>query len=195
MWRVGSSLCQVGCFFLAPVLSTCRTGASLPQDIWDRSPTTRDRTCVPRIARWTFSFKICLFAFIFGCAASLLLRTAFPVAERGGILLLRSTGCRPVGFRNRGPWALQSRLRSCVHWISCSAACGICLDPGLSPCTCFGRQILHHQLGSPKAVVLEVKSQSSYRAGSLLEMHIFRSHPGPADPSLKLSGVRPSHQL
>ena len=186
---MGSALCQVGCFFLAPVLSTCRAGASLPQDIWDRSPTTRDRTCVPRIARWTFSFKIYLL--LFPVVLHLCCCAQLAPWRKGGDF--SCCGAQAVGLWASGIGTCG--LYSAGFVVVCTVACGICLDPGLSPCTCFDRQILNHQLGSPKAVTLEVKSQSSCRAGSLLEMHIFRSHPGPADPSLKLSGVRPSHQL
>ena len=102
----------MGYFVPAPVLSSCRAGASLPHDMWNHSPPTRDRTCVPRIARRIFSFKIYVFAFIFGCAPSLLLRTGFPRGGEQGLLLWRAAS-RPVGFSNQGLWALRCGLSGC----------------------------------------------------------------------------------
>ena len=63
---------------------------------------------------------------------------AFPVAESGDF----SCGAQPLGL-----WA--SVIGACglhsagsgamVHWRSCSAACGIFLDPGLNPYPCTGK--------------------------------------------------------
>ena len=48
------------------------------------------------------------------------------------LLLLQNTGSRHVGFS------------SCGLWASCSAACGIFPDQGLTHVPCIGRQILNH---------------------------------------------------
>ena len=63
---------------------------------------------------------------------------AFPVVESRDF----SCGAQPLGL-----WA--SVIRACglygagsvvaVHWSSCSAACGIFLDPGLNLCPCTGK--------------------------------------------------------
>ena len=45
-----------------------------------------------------FSFKLYLFAFTFGCAASLLLHTGFPCGREQGLLLQWRTASRPGGF-------------------------------------------------------------------------------------------------
>ena len=48
------------------------------------------------------------------------------------------------GLSSFGSWALEYRLSSCGHGLSCSSACGILLDQGLNPC------LLHwHEDSSP----------------------------------------------
>ena len=47
------------------------------------------------------------------------------------------------GLSSCGSWALENRLSSVAHGLSCSAACGIFLDQGLNLCP------LHWQVDSP----------------------------------------------
>ena len=88
--------------------------------------------------------------FIFGFIGSSLLCVAFSsCGEQGllfvavhGLLLLRRTGSRHAGFSSCGSQALERRLGSVAHGLSCSVACGIFLDQGSNPCP------LHWQVDS-----------------------------------------------
>ena len=90
--------------------------------------------------------------FIFGCAGSSLLRWLFSscgvwlfssgsaCASHGWLLLLQSVGCRQAGFSSRNTGCsspahgLSSTGSVVVHELSCSTACGIFPDRGLTPC-------------------------------------------------------------
>ena len=118
---------------------------------------------------------IYLFVF-FGCVGSLLLHTGFLELWRAGATLCCSErvfhcggfsrcGARALGTRasvvvarglsSCGFPALEHRLSSCVHGLSCSAACGIFPDQGSNPCPLHWQvdfQPLCHK-GSPDHMV------------------------------------------
>ena len=110
-----------------------------------------DFQCFPAIwFRWFF-FKLFICLFYFDCAGPSLLCAGFLGLWQAGaahqlrcmgfsrqqLLLLQSTGSRACGIQQL--WRAGSRLRmlrSCVHGLSCSEACGIFRDQGselLSP--------------------------------------------------------------
>ena len=103
--------------------------------------------------------------FIFGCIGSLLLRVGFSQLQRVGATLRcgsRASHCSGFsccvawaigaqtsvvaarGLSSYGSRALECRLSSCVHGLSCSAACGIFLDRARTCVPCIGRQIFNH---------------------------------------------------
>ena len=92
-----------------------------------------------------FSFFKIFYLFL-GCVGSLLLHVQQQislVAASWGLLSscgVRASHCG-VLFQT---WALEHRLSSCVHRLSCSAAYGIFLDSGWNPCLLNGRWILYH---------------------------------------------------
>ena len=107
-----------------------------------------------------FFFKFCLF--IFGCAGSSFLHrfslvvaseahsvavprflslVAFLAGEQG-LWGTQASVAGARGLSSCSSWALEHRAVVVVHRLSCSPACGIFLDQGLS--YCIGRQILCH---------------------------------------------------
>ena len=99
-------------------------------------------------------FKNLFILFIFGCIGSSLMRWLSLVAASRGyslllcagfslrwLLLLQSTGSRCAnlvavasGLSSCGLRALERRLSSLVHGLSCSEACGIFPDQGSNLC-------------------------------------------------------------
>ena len=99
---------------------------------------TLDEEEVETDARGIRFFLMYLFIFyIFSCARSSLLHLGFLLVQQVGaalhcwLLLLLSSGSRHAGFS------------SCVHGLSCPAACGIFPDQGRPHVLCIGRQILY----------------------------------------------------
>ena len=110
-----------------------------------------------------FIFKMYYYLLIFDYAGFSLLQRVFLVVASGNHAAvaaqepliaevslaaeLRLQGARASvlvarGLRSCSSWAPEHRLSSCSTWSSCSTACGIFLDQGLTPC------LLHWQADS-----------------------------------------------
>ena len=110
-----------------------------------------------------FIFKMYYYLLIFDYAGFSLLQRVFLVVASGNHAAvaaqepliaevslaaeLRLQGARASvlvarGLRSCSSWAPENKLSSCSTWSSCSTACGIFLDQGLTPC------LLHWQADS-----------------------------------------------
>ena len=97
----------------------------------------------------------------------LFLVTASGVFSLQWLLLLQCTGSRHMGFSSCSPWSLEHRLNSCDTLLSCSEACGIFPDQGVSLC------LLHCQVDS---LPLSYQGSPRNEISELGKMYILKAY-------------------
>ena len=110
--------------------------------------------CTTREASVLISFFLIYYLFVWLCWVFVLHRLFSSCGEQGSspgavrrpltavASLVGSTGSRLEGFSRRGSWAVEDRLGSRAHGLSCHTVCELFRDR--TRVSHIGRQILHH---------------------------------------------------